>query len=592
MASGKNNNSGIDIVDMILNRPARFQRLTSAEKEAAEERMMSYLCNSDDEQGCSDDDDDYVPEDAAYDYASDAESEVVDVEPAEEFSDDEQDEIAEGGGNEMVAAGNAERVAGECYPSKAGVMWILQPPHTGRPLAHNIPVPTRTGPARHFLPNPINIFKEIFTPEMVNVIVRETNRKAQEVYHAFNMKYATRQRSEWEPTNEKEMYAFFGLLLFAGVFKCATQPIKELWAPYHHDIYKATMSIKRFTLLLRFIRFDNANTRPIRQELSKSAAIDDLWLMLVTNLGSSYTPSANLTVDEQLFPYRGRTRFTQYIPSKPAKYGMKIWWICDAKTNYPLRGQIYTGKSPDGIREVNQGERVVLDLARKYFYTGRTVYCDNFFTTLTLAQNLMEVRLALVGTVRSNKTFVPSSFKKSNKRQIYETLFGYYEDKYALCSYVPKKNKAVILLSTEHYTNDIVPNITADDEQGRASRPNIAKKPNQILDYNNNKAGVDTMDQMVSYYSCKRGTNRWPLAMFYNMLDISGLAAFVIHKEMVTVKQTDRRRRFLVELAKQLVIPHMEVRASNPRVLRFPHIRNAMAKFNVHVSITFTFLLL
>lgn len=169
----------------------------------------------------------------------------------------------------------------------------------------------------------------------------------------------------------------------------------------------------------------------------------------------------------------------------------------------------------------------------------------------------MEVRLAVVGTVRSNKAFIPLSFKKSNRRQVHETLFGYSEEKYALCSYVPKKNKAVILLSTEHYTNNIAPTISKEDEPGRPERPNILKKPNQIIDYNYNKAGVDTMDQMVSYYSCKRGTNRWPLAMFCNMLDISGLAAFVIYSEMVSVKQTDRRRRFQIELCNQLVLPHM-----------------------------------
>lgn len=94
----------------------------------------------------------------------------------------------------------------------------------------------------------------------------------------------------------------------------------------------------------------------MRQELSKSAAIYDIWLMLVTKLGSSYTPGANLTVDEQLYPYRGRTRFTQYIPSKPAKYGIKVWWICNARTSFPLGGQIYTGKSSPGVRKVNQGE--------------------------------------------------------------------------------------------------------------------------------------------------------------------------------------------------------------------------------------------
>lgn len=67
-------------------------------------------------------------------------------------------------------------------------------------------------------------------------------------------------------------------------------------------------------------------------------------------------------VDEQLYPYRGRTRFTQYIPSKPAKYGIKVWWVCDSHTSYPLQDQGYTGLAPSGEVDRNQGERVVREL--------------------------------------------------------------------------------------------------------------------------------------------------------------------------------------------------------------------------------------
>ncbi len=41
--------------------------------------------------------------------------------------------------------------------------------------------------------------------------------------------------------------------------------------------------------------------------------------------------NAKLTVDKQLFPYRGRARFTQNILSNPAKYGIKVWWVCVAE---------------------------------------------------------------------------------------------------------------------------------------------------------------------------------------------------------------------------------------------------------------------
>lgn len=237
------------------------------------------------------------------------------------------------------------------------------------------------------------------------------------------------------------------------------------------------MPLRRFNAILRFIRFNNAITRPERQVLSKSAPIDDIWMMLNANLERVYEPGVNLTVDEQLFPYRGRTRFTQYIPFKPAKYGIKVWWICDSKSHFPLKGTIYTGKLEGQERAVNQGENVVFDLTRRLKNTGRTIYCDNFFTSLPLAQGLMADKLAIVGTLRASKRCIPTEFKQSKNRPIYQTRFGFLNNNISLCSYVPKKKKAVILMSTQHYYCSI-------DEN------NVRRKPSQILDYNEHKAGV------------------------------------------------------------------------------------------------------
>ena len=54
------------------------------------------------------------------------------------------------------------------------------------------------------------------------------------------------------------------------------------------------------------------------------------------------------------------------------------------------------------------------------------------------------------------------------------------------------------------------------------------KKPVIIGYYNQTKGGVDRLDQLLSAYTCKRKTNRWPLALFYNILDISAVTAQVI----------------------------------------------------------------
>ncbi|XP_004524835.1 piggyBac transposable element-derived protein 4-like [Ceratitis capitata] len=144
---------------------------------------------------------------------------------------------------------------------------------------------------------------------------------------------------------------------------------------------------------------------PFRQASDKAAPIRDIWnLNSNENLAKNYEPHENVTIDEQLFPYRDKTEFTQFIPSKPAKYGMKVWWACDSKTKYPLKGKLYPGKEGNE-REVNQGENVLIQLSKNYSHSVRTIVADNFFTTSNGAKRLANIRLAFVGTVRANKAF-------------------------------------------------------------------------------------------------------------------------------------------------------------------------------------------
>ena len=68
-------------------------------------------------------------------------------------------------------------------------------------------------------------------------------------------------------------------------------------------------------------------------EIDKAAPIRHIWTMLNSNLAKHYKPTEHLTIDEQHYPYRGRYKFTKYIPSKPDRYGIKEWWICDAENS-------------------------------------------------------------------------------------------------------------------------------------------------------------------------------------------------------------------------------------------------------------------
>lgn len=99
-----------------------------------------------------------------------------------------------------------------------------------------------------------------------------------------------------------------------------------------------------------------------------------------------------------------------------------------------------------------------------------------------------------------------------------------------------EKEKKWVFSWTEHYKT------TVD-----LSKP--SQEPFQIMDKNIYKSGVNTVDHMAGGYMRKRGTQRWPLAMFYNMLNVAGLSTFVIHDKLGHVNRNDQKFVFLMELA-------------------------------------------
>lgn len=105
-------------------------------------------------------------------------------------------------------------------------------------------------------------------------------------------------------------------------------------------------------------------------------------------------------------------------------------------------GKHKTRVPPGGV-----AHSIVRDLCERHERSNRNVTMDNFFTSYELAQEMFGNGLTVVGTVRKNKTFIPHEFQANRQREIHTNIFGFRQTMTPV-SHVPKKNKAVILLST------------------------------------------------------------------------------------------------------------------------------------------------
>ena len=70
----------------------------------------------------------------------------------------------------------------------------------------------------------------------------------------------------------------------------------------------------------------------------------------------------------------------------------------------------------------------------------------------------------------------------------------------------------------------------------------VAKaKPESVMYYNNTKYGVDVPDQMARAYSIKGSMRRWPVAVYYNILDLAGINACILFKECTSSRRAWRK---------------------------------------------------
>ena len=125
---------------------------------------------------------------------------------------------------------------------------------------------------------------------------------------------------------------------------------------------------------------------------------------------------------------------------------------------------------------------LVKRLVATWINKGRSVTTDNYFTSVSLAEDLLGVQTTLIGTIRKHRSDIPRELHPNRTRSEYSSIFC-FDRQLALGSYVPKKNRAVILLSSMHH------DITVCEDMNN--------KPKIVLYYNETKGGVDHMDQMV-----------------------------------------------------------------------------------------------
>ncbi|KAE9523290.1 hypothetical protein AGLY_016238 [Aphis glycines] len=244
----------------------------------------------------------------------------------------------------------------------------------------------------------LQYFKLFISDEIIDLIVLETNRNADQILSKFRLTKSSR-FSKLTPTDATEIKQFLGLLMWMELVQMPS--LKDYWTPENDRIFK------------------------VRNLIHK----------IVNNFQNAMEPEEMMAVDETMVPF------------------------C-----------VYASKGQDDGRGL--GCSVVMNLTSLYLNAGRIIITNNFYTSLNLANALLENETHLVGTLRCNRVKLSEVTKSKLKPgQIIgkENLKGVVVAKW-------RDKRDVTMLSTRH-------NITM--------------------------AGIDLSDQLSSYSSPVRKSIRW-----------------------------------------------------------------------------------
>lgn len=278
----------------------------------------------------------------------------------------------------------------------------------------------------------------------------------------------------------------------------------------------------------------------------------------------AYYPSKDISIDEMVIGFRGRWKFKQFNSSKPSKYHIKTFGLCESSSGYVYNLFTYygseTGYHPSLDPSCSQAIKVFEKLLRP-LEKGHHIFADRYYTSIPLLEYLCAHGFYYTGTVDVRRKFFPQELKtlrldylgmKWFLRQDKTLLTVAFRDKKA------KKNCTVV-------TND---GSVATTEIRR--RSGTIHKPTCIDHYNQKMNGCDRADQRVQYYGMhKRKSYKWWKKVFHFILEITVINSSIIFDERKKL-QENYTKKMPLKVFKSILIEELSMHIAQHKLAREP----------------------
>lgn len=455
-----------------------------------------------------------------------------------------------------------------------GTQWFIDAPNLGQAPRQNIrnlrnrPAGPKSNAARN-ANTILEAWSLFLTPNILDIVYLHT-------LNASVIYKQTHPDTCYSNINfdREDLLAYIGLRYKIGKDRNQRIPCNTLWDKQLGDtLCKATMSRNKFQFIHSVLRFDDYETRLQRRQNDCFAAVREVHTLFSNNCTLHWTPHTHATVDEQILSFRGNCPIKIYDPSKPDRYGIKMYLICDSDNQYVFSIDPYVrGQAPEP--QYYSGTNVLKRLVDSAdLPQGCGVVCDRFFGDYLLVDWCLQRNLSVLCTLRNDKRCVPASMRRQhlegNPERYSRTLF---RPNCTISAYIPPRHaernfKSVLVLSSEHLDASI------DGDTG---------KPLSIITYNKMKPGVDMLSWCCKQYDVKKCTRRWTKRVFDQILNIAAYNAWIVFRHnrpnvFPGVRQGGRKL-FLESLAKELVTSTLRARALTGQRLPL-EVKNCLALY-------------
>lgn len=264
-------------------------------------------------------------------------------------------------------------------------------------------------------------------------------------------------------------------LAIAMAMSLVRKPEEKLYWTKKHSVhtpfFAKVMSHRRYATIKKFLHFSNDTCDPVARSQPR---LDEIWPVhshLNEKFREAYVPQRLVTIDERC----------EGAPMKRAGFGMKCWFLREAKSGYICSTLLHAGKGaiivdPQYATSA-KSTQVVMSLMEPLLNKGYCVAIGDFHSSVELAHLLASHATDTYGIVKYTRMANPAGLAMPKAGPGF--LAAYRKGKIMVMRWKDKRD--VCFISTVHGVHSVrkKPKIAADCKftmRDRASYHHVARK--------------------------------------------------------------------------------------------------------------------